>query len=299
MAPRPVARERAERPPRRVGRPPPRVVHAAARRPAGEHGHVVRPHHVHRLRPASPPGPPRGARAPCRTRGGGGPGSGRSRAPGVRVPRPRPRPDRVRGRGARAPRRGASGRPRPSSARRSAIEVVERGHGPPVIERAFPMGHDEEQHAAGSRHAPPGIEGAERIGNVLQDVRGEHEAVGFVGHAGDVHRLADEQPARGAVRMPDERLVGGTVGMAAGRRPVVRPVERGERGGRRAVGPWLRRCGWALRPPDRRGRPRPPGPDPRSASAVVRSVARGCGARSPPGRPRVVERRGRSGIPRP
>lgn len=82
------------------------------------------------------------------------------------------------------------------SARKIGLQVREGGHGTPVIESVRGVGEQQDEVAARPDNAAPFVQGGEWIGDVLQAVRGEDEAVGGVRDAVQVGGLAQELAAR-------------------------------------------------------------------------------------------------------
>jgi hypothetical protein len=92
-------------------------------------------------------------------------------------------------------------------------EVSQRGDRPAVIEGAPGIGHEENEEAAWAGDAVPLAQGAERVGEMLETVAGEHPIIRTISDPGEGGRLAEELPAGGAAGGEDERCSVGEGGL--------------------------------------------------------------------------------------
>ena len=74
-------------------------------------------------------------------------------------------------------------------------EVCKRRHRPPMVERGVPVRQHEHEQSIGAQHACPLRQRAQRVRDVLEHVRRQHEVVAGVRHFGQAAGFDDEPAA--------------------------------------------------------------------------------------------------------
>ncbi len=115
-------------------------------------------------------------------------------------------------------------------AREVRLDVLERRHGPQVVERVLQVRQDEDEVTVASHDPLPLGERAQGIRDVLERVRGEHDVVRRVVDAVQGCSVSNVPPAgRSVVVVPERRSLGGVAvpDRGVGEVAVVEPVEEG------------------------------------------------------------------------